>query len=126
MKKILFVFIFALSFFSVAKSQAASLVWNQDCTATTGCTAGMTAAQSLAVVQSYIYSAYLGTATVPTVLAPVTCTGTASPFTCSTPNYIPFVGTVITLTAKNQIGESPKSVPFPLFLPATPVNVRLQ
>jgi len=112
-KKIFLILLTIILISSITNAQAASLAWD-------------IVAPDIATARSYTYAAYLGSATVPTILSPVTCTGTTSPFTCSTPNYTPFVGQTITLTAKNGIGESPKSVPFPLFLPATPVNVRLQ
>ncbi len=125
MKKILILILLLIVFITNTKAQAANLAWDQACDASSGCI-GMTAAQALVAVQGYIYNAYLGTATVPTQLSPVTCTGTASPFICSTPTYAPFIGNTISLTAKNAIGESGKSVPLPLLLPAIPVNVRLR
>ena len=125
MKKIFFILVFLFSFSFVTEGQASNLAWDQGCDVNSGC-AGMTAAQALVAVQGFTYNAYLGSATVPTVITQVTCTGTATPFTCSTPAFTPFIGNTVSITAKNAIGESAKSVPLPLLLPATPVNVRLR
>lgn len=88
------------------------------------------AGPSLPTVQSYIYSAYDGSATTPTTLTNVVCNGTTSPFTCITPipSYADgsHIVAVTANTGYTPAGESGRSnsISF-LFLniPAIPSNL---
>lgn len=78
----------------------------------------------------YTYKYYADGSTTGVTVTGVTCTGTISPFTCtfSIPAFTPGNHS-ITVTASNEVGESPKSLPLTftfVVVPATPVNLRLQ
>ena len=86
-------------------------------------------APSLIDVNEYVYKYYTdGSETGIVFPTAVTCTGTASPFTCTT-NYPAFTpgNHTITLTASNIAGESGKSNPFAftfVVTPGIPFNIR--
>jgi hypothetical protein len=89
-------------------------------------------APDLATANAYTYREYPETwvSGPGTVLTPVTCTGTTSPFVCSTP-FPAFTpgGHAVTMTAGNAAGESLKSTPFPftfVVIPSPPTNLRIQ
>lgn len=82
-----------------------SFGWNQ--------TPAVGDAQTLAVVQAYVYKYYLDGATTGSVFTGVKCSGAAPPFACQVP--IPTFSNGqhnITFTAANAGGESAQSTPF--------------
>jgi hypothetical protein len=86
-------------------------------------------APDLATANGYTYRIYSDAATTGTV-AVTTCTGTASPFTCTMPigAYTPGPHTV-RFTAANAGGESALSAPLTftfVVVPSVPVNPRIQ
>jgi hypothetical protein len=93
------------------------------------------AGADLVTVQGYTYRYYPDGATPDgatpgTVLTGVTCSGAASPFTCSVPfpAFTPGSHT-LTLTAANVAGESIPSAPFSfvfVVVPGAPSNIRIQ
>jgi hypothetical protein len=84
----------------------------------------------LATVQSYSYNLYPDAVAVPTILTSVTCSGTASPFTCTVafPTFTPGSHT-LTVTAVDAAGESAKASPSLSFqfvvIPLAPVRLRV-
>jgi hypothetical protein len=93
-----------------------SFAWNQ-------------AANSLAEAQGYVYKYYLDGAGVGSTFAGVTCSGTASPFTCQarTPAFSNGNHS-LTITAASAAGESAPSIPFGFVFgnpPTTPNNIRV-
>lgn len=91
------------------------------------------AGTSLPAVQAYEYKVYIDAAVSGTVVTPVTCAGTASPFVCSTafPASTPGNHTV-SVTAAAIVNttrvESLKSTALPFVLvvaPTAPANVRI-
>jgi hypothetical protein len=87
------------------------------------------AGPDLATVQGYTYKVYADNATTGTVLT-ATCTGSASPFTCTAPIGAFSQGThSAVFTASNAAGESAKSaaVNFTfVVIPSVPANPRIQ
>lgn len=86
-------------------------------------------APTLADAQAYTYKYYPDSSTTGTAFTGVTCSGTASPFTCSAPipAFTPGNHT-ITITASNVAGESAKSNPFAfnfVVTPGVPNNIRI-
>ena len=86
-------------------------------------------AVDLAEAQAFTYTYYPDGSETGIVFPVVTCTGTVSPFTCSTPipAFTPGVHN-ITITAKNLAGESDKSAPFVfafVVTPGKPTNIRI-
>jgi hypothetical protein len=86
-------------------------------------------APDLATASGYSYKYYADGATTGTALTGVTCSGTASPFTCQTayPAFTPGAHT-LQLSATNAAGESPKSSVFSftfVVVPAAPSNIRI-
>ena len=83
---------------------------------------------SLSEITAYVYKYYPDGNTVGLPLTGV-CTGTISPFTCST--VFPTFSNgnhSLTLTSTNAAGESVKSVPFAFVyggVPLSPVNIRI-
>lgn len=86
-------------------------------------------APTLADAQAYTYKYYPDSSTTGIAFTGVTCSGTASPFTCSAPipAFTPGNHT-ITITASNVAGESAKSNPFAfnfVVTPGVPNNIRI-
>ncbi len=87
------------------------------------------AGTNLAEVQAFVYKYYLDGAVTGSVFTGVTCTGTASPFTCQvrTPTFA--MGShSIGLTAASSAGESVQSTPFSFVYgnpPQIPNNIRV-
>ena len=86
-------------------------------------------ALTLAEAQGYVYKYYLDGAVTGSVFSGVTCSGTASPFTCQalTPQFANGTHS-ITLTAASASGESPQSTPFGFVFgnpPSNPNNIRV-
>jgi hypothetical protein len=103
-----------------AATPLSTLVWTQ-------------AAPTLAAAQGYTYSVYVDKN--PRVDIPtVTCSGTATPFTCRAPVIAMTPGShAIQMTASSIVndvrGESPKSAQLDVVMiiaPTTPTNVRLE
>lgn len=87
-------------------------------------------AATLAEAQGYTYKYYPDSATTGVTFTAVTCTGTATPFTCEVliPAFTPGNHS-ITLTASNVAGESAKSAPFAftfVVVPGVPGNIRIK
>ena len=87
-------------------------------------------APDLTTVQAYTYKHYDDNSATGVAFVGVTCTGTASPFTCvvNIPAYTPGNHS-ITLSASNVAGESVKSAPFAFVFvvtPGSPANIRIQ
>lgn len=87
-------------------------------------------APNLAAAQAYVYKAYNDNAAAGVTFTSVTCTGTVSPFRCTTPitAFTPGAHTT-TVTASNAAGESLKSnvLSFQfVVIPAAPANLSLQ
>lgn len=84
-------------------------------------------ATNLAEAQSFSYKYYVDGSTAGSPLPTVTCTGTASPFTCTSavPTLSPGRHTV-NLTASSADGESSASNSVTFTLPQTPQNLRKQ
>lgn len=87
------------------------------------------AAPDLATAQAYVYKIYVDGGATGAVVT-MTCSGTASPFLCTTPvgSFTPGAHTV-TFTAANAAGESAKSAGLSfimVIIPAVPQNPRLQ
>lgn len=85
-------------------------------------------APSLADAQGYTYRYYPDAVTTGTILTPVVCSGTTSPFVCSAafPAFTPGAHT-LTLTAANIAGESGKSSVYSFtmeIIPNAPSNIR--
>jgi hypothetical protein len=83
----------------------------------------------LATVSAFTYRLYVDGAVTGSPIAAI-CTGTASPFVCSTPvgAFTPGIHTV-TLTAANAAGESVHSAPLTftmVIVPSAPSNLRIQ
>lgn len=86
-------------------------------------------APTLADAQAYTYKYYADGSTTGVALTGVTCTGSASPFTCSAafPAFTPG-NHRITLAASNLAGESAKSNPLDftfIVTPAVPTGLRI-
>jgi hypothetical protein len=86
-------------------------------------------APDLNTANSYIYKYYPDESTTGMNLT-VNCTGTASPFTCTSPMpaFTPGMHS-LTITAANVAGESPKSSPINftfVIIPSSPTNLRIQ
>ena len=86
-------------------------------------------APDLVTANSYTYKYYPDNAIAGIVLS-FTCTGTSSPFLCTTsfPAFTPGAHT-LTVTASNIAGESPKSgiLSFTfVIIPSVPTNLRIQ
>lgn len=121
MRKFLLVLLLALPS-SVAAQTAPnvgpndSFAWNQDGT-------------SLATVQAYVYKYYLDGAVTGSVFSGVTCSGTATPFTCQVRSPTFAMGShSIALTAASAAGESVFSSPFQFVYgnpPQIPNNIRV-
>jgi hypothetical protein len=87
------------------------------------------AADDLEIVQGYTFRYYLDAGQASTFIN-VTCTGTASPFTCRVLVPTMTQGThSITLTATSAAGESPASLPFAFAFvanpPTAPTSIRI-
>ncbi len=86
-------------------------------------------AVDLAEAQSFTYKYYPDNSATGLTFATVTCTGTVSPFVCTTPIPAFTPGThTITITASNLAGESDKSNPFAfafVVTPGKPTNIRI-
>jgi len=88
------------------------------------------AAPDLATAQSYTYKHYDDGATTGVAFPSVTCSGTASPFTCQAliPAYTPGTHT-ITITASDEAGEGAPSALFTfkfVAVPQAPANIRIK
>lgn len=88
------------------------------------------AAPTLAEAQGYTYTYYPEAAPPAVILTAVTCSGTASPFTCvvAFPAFTPGAHT-LQLTASNIAGESTRSAAFAftfVVVPGAPANIRIQ
>ena len=102
--------------FAQTSTPASRIAWDQ-------------AAADLATAQALTYRYYPDGAATGTVFSGVTCSGTASPFTCSVafPAFSPGPHS-LTLSAANAAGESAKSaaVSFTfVVIPAVPANPRI-
>ena len=86
------------------------------------------AAPDLATAQAYTFRMYADGATTGTVVV-MTCTGSSSPFVCSTPvNAFTPGAHAITMTAANVAGESTASAALSFVMiiqPAPPTNLRI-
>jgi hypothetical protein len=87
-------------------------------------------APSLSEANSYTYKYYADGSATAVAFAGVTCTGSASPYTCEVaiPAFTPGTHT-IQLTASNVAGESTKSAVFTftfVVVPGAPANIRIQ
>ena len=94
------------------------LAWDQD-------------AADLATANSFTYRHFDDGSATGTPLTPVTCTGTASPFTCRVPfpSFTPGVQHAIAVSAANQAGESLPSTPLSfqfIVIPNSPRNLRAE
>lgn len=122
MKKILLALALAISSVVIIAQQppigtaTQKFAWDQD-------------APTLADAQAYTYKYYPDGSATGVTFAVVTCSGAATPFTCSAPipAFTPGNHT-ITLTASNIAGESAKSNPFGfsfVVTPGVPNNIRI-
>lgn len=119
-KKLRFLILFFLLLPIIINAQATSssqLAWNE-------------VAPDLPTAQSYVYSYFPDNATTGIVLANVTCTGTASPFSCTVqfPSFTAGMHT-LTLSASDTAGVSAQSSPFPfsmVVIPAAPSNISIK
>jgi hypothetical protein len=87
------------------------------------------AAATLTEAQGFVYKYYLDGAVTGSVFSGVTCTGTATPFSCKVriPTFAPGQHS-ITFTAANITGESVQSSPFVFVYgnpPANPNNISI-
>lgn len=84
---------------------------------------------TLATVQAYVYKYYLDGAVTGSVFSGVTCTGTATPYSCQVRSPTFAMGAHgITLTAASAAGESAQSTPFQFVYgnpPQIPNNIRI-
>ena len=123
MRRLFLTIALLLTFTSISAAQSApnvgpndSFAWNQD-------------GSSLTVVQGYVYKYYLDGAVTGSVLSGVTCTGTATPYSCQVRSPTFSMGAHgITLTAASAAGESVQSTPFQFVYgnpPAIPNNIRV-
>ena len=119
MKKLVFVLLFAIGFPSVIHGQAtpnSKAIWDQ-------------VAVDLAEANSFIYRYYPDGSTNGITLQATCVVGVAAPFLCSAPFPAFTPGAhVLTMTATNAGGESPKSPVFSftfVVVPSPPTNIRL-
>lgn len=117
----------AVSLFPALASAQTPVVGNERLTWNQG-------APTLATAQAYEYRAYIDGGA--GVVVPTTCTGTASPFVCSTPfpastpgvHNTPGIEVTATLVSGTVRAESLRSAPLPFILlvaPIAPANLRI-
>lgn len=114
MKKILFIIALLIPIAIEAQTTPKKLAWNQD-------------AASLAEASGFTYTFYMDSNTQGVSLAGINCSGTTTPFTCT--SNLPLISGIhsFTFTAMNAQGiESAKSSPLSFSVPNTPVNPHIQ